>query len=636
MVDLGLCAQKLLFSSLVCQVSSNLIAVLFGLQGGDEVYARPHLLAREFTVLTLARAHNTPFNPNATIRWFPFLCQVYALVLPNTLADPPKSVCHQRGGSNEIHGGAESPGGQVALVLDGAVAADRRHILRHGDLVFCGVNGSIGGGELEVRLRSFPASNRDAGLGAYVTPDSGKTCALSPNHGNCMVRSTRALARDWYKWYRIGRPFAHSRLTLLLVSPSNIRLPLLINTIRFSASVLQNMASEERPAKMRKLEHAQEMEDHVVDNAVLATESGETQADNGPVTQPPALSEEGDAIVAEGNAEEPDEATPKLSKNQLKKQRRWERWESGREDRKLKRKEKIKARKERRRAEWEEHRAEGSTSQPPPMRAPRRGDPPGVQVPITVIFDCNFEEFMHDHELKSLGLQITRSYSDNRKAPFRFHLGISSWGGKMKERFDGILAKQYTSWKGFHFCEEDFVKTSEMSKEWMKGLKGGKVAGALENACQNENDNNEEDEEEGEIVYLSAESDNTLERLKPNGTYIIGGLVDKNRHKGLCYKRALERGIKTAKLPIGEYLQMGSRKVLVTNHVLEIMLKWAEHDDWGKAFIEVLPKRKGGVLKTDEDDGAEVGSDAEEEAAEEGPKEDARSLAGGEELLRAE
>lgn len=356
---------------------------------------------------------------------------------------------------------------------------------------------------------------------------------------------------------------------------------------------------------MRKLGHGQESE-----APAAASEVSGAQSHGVPVTQPSSIAENDDADASMGHegSEAADEAAPKLSKNQLKKQRRWERWEAGRDDRKAKRKEKIKAKKERRRAEWEEQRAEGGPSQLTPMRPSRH--PHGVQVPITVLFDCNFEEYMHDNELKSLGLQITRSYSDNRKAPFRFHLGISSWGGKMKERFDGVLAKQYTSWKGFHFCEEDFVETSQMSKEWMKGPHGGRIAGAIE-----KNTPSEVEDEEGEIVYLSAESDNTLERLKPNSTYIIGGLVDKNRHKGLCYKRALDRGIKTAKLPIGEFLAMDSRKVLVTNHVLDIMLKWLEHDDWGKAFIEVLPKRKGGVLKADEDGAEQASLEGEEEEA---------------------
>lgn len=500
----------------------------------------------------------------------------------------------------------------------------------------CGGNGSVGGGKLEVRLRSFAASNRDLGLGAYVTPEPRKTWASSNTcHKTCMVRYTPALTRNWHSWRVRSRSYLHQPLwTIGLVGVRALTIQVPRLTI---SSLRTTMEAEGRPAKMRKLEHAQEIEDATMDISTPTIDQAGTQNDNVPVTKPPGDSANGEASVPQDDDAVAGEAEPKLSKNQLKKQRRWERWEAGREDRKVKRKEKIKARKERRRTEWEEQRHEGSTEQPPPFRAPRRGELPGVQVPITILFDCDFEEYMHDHELKSLGLQITRSYSDNRKAPFRCHLGISSWGGKMKERFDGVLAKQYTSWKGFQFCEEDFVKTSEMSKEWMQGPSAGKIAGALAKYQVNQNQAEGESEEaekapadsgadeEGEIVYLSAESDNTLERLKPNSTYIIGGLVDKNRHKGLCYKRALDRGIKTAKLPIGEFLQMGSRKVLVTNHVLEIMLKWLEHDDWGKAFIEVLPKRKGGVLKAEEEDGEDA-SDGEEEAAEEGVEEDAQSL----------
>ncbi|KAF2242175.1 hypothetical protein BU26DRAFT_524809 [Trematosphaeria pertusa] len=348
------------------------------------------------------------------------------------------------------------------------------------------------------------------------------------------------------------------------------------------------MESEERPAKMRKLEHS--VEDEHADIADAGLLDGLESAEN---TETPDQAADGE------------DAAPKLSKNQLKKQKRLERWEAGREDRKIKRKEKTKAKKERKREAWQESRANGEEPQTLQTKAPRRGEPPGTQVPISVIFDCDFEDLMFDNELKSLGLQITRCYSDNRKAPFRCHLAVSSFGGKLKERFDGILAKQYTSWKGFRFFEEDFVHAADQAKEWMKG---GIVAGALktgEDVNGEQETDHQNAEEEGEVVYLSAESDVTLERLKPNSTYIIGGLVDKNRHKGLCYKRAMNRGVKTAKLPIGEFLQMKSRQVLVTNHVLEIMLKWLEFGDWGKAFMGVIPKRKGGVLKSEAQDGDE-------------------------------
>jgi len=225
---------------------------------------------------------------------------------------------------------------------------------------------------------------------------------------------------------------------------------------------------------------------------------------------------------------------------------------------------------------------------------------------------------MFDAELKSLGLQITRCYSDNRKAKYRTHLAVSSWGGKMKERFEGILGNQHTGWKGFKFFEEDFVEVSKKSREWMTGPRGGVVAGAMkegkavvEAAAEAEETEDKPSDEEGEVIYLSSESENTLTTLKPNSTYIIGGLVDKNRHKGVCHKRAVERGIRTAKLPIGEFLEMKSRQVLVTNHVLDIMLKWLELGDWGQAFMAVLPERKGAKLR-EKSEGADS-NDAEEQ-----------------------
>jgi hypothetical protein len=76
-------------------------------------------------------------------------------VLPDALSNPPESICHQRSGSDEVHGGTEAAGGQISLVLDGTVAANRRHILRHGEDVWCGVNWSVG---LVMRSREVAAS----------------------------------------------------------------------------------------------------------------------------------------------------------------------------------------------------------------------------------------------------------------------------------------------------------------------------------------------------------------------------------------------------------------------------------------------------------------------------------------------
>jgi len=54
----------------------------------------------------------------------------------------------------------------------------------------------------------------------------------------------------------------------------------------------------------------------------------------------------------------------------------------------------------------------------------------------------------------------------------------------------------------------------------------------------------------------------------------------------------VNQGIQHGRLPIGDYIRMTSRHVLTVNQVLEIMLRWLENEDWEKAFMDVIPKRK--------------------------------------------
>jgi tRNA (guanine9-N1)-methyltransferase len=374
------------------------------------------------------------------------------------------------------------------------------------------------------------------------------------------------------------------------------------------------MAEEGRPVKLQKLDHTLDTADAKFVEPPAS--NGEPKAAETPHVKDETVkkpSEHEGANAAQTGSVEPSEGVPKMSKNQLKKLRREQQWEAGREDRKEKRKEKAKAKKERKREEYRQKQANAngeSSNNPQDTASQEKVAQQPVQLPVTIIFDCNFDELMLIPEIKSLGTQITRCYSDNRHAPFRTHLAVASFGGRLKERYNTILAQQYKSWQNFRFFEDDFVTVAEKAKVWMKGENGGQIAGALVTNGESASDH----QEQGEIVYLSSESDVTLERLKPYSTYIIGGLVDKNRHKGICYKRAREAGIKTARLPIGEFLKMNSRQVLATNHVLEIMLKWLESGDWGDAFMQVMPKRKGGTLRSgteerqDEEEQTEAGS----------------------------
>lgn len=439
------------------------------------------------------------------------------------------------------------------------------------------------------------------------------------------------------------------------------------------------MEAEERPTKLQKIKHTQD-EDTIGPQSEI---SGTLQASSADALSIPgaksnttqnvqevpshaALPQVNQDMSPDRNCDQSpppgsplpgatatEEALPKpLSKNQQKKLKRQQEWEAGREERKVQRREKAKAKRERKRAVpngEDEDTAEITKTNPDTSGRDRYEK--AVQLPVTFLFDCDFDNLMLEKEIKSLGSQLTRCYSDNKNAHLRAHLAVASFSGSLRERFDGLLAKHYESWKGVRFFSEDFVEVAEKASVWMREKDGGQLAGALLKQEKADTDmvDGQQDEasvredgqesiqnikskvpdglsdqshatpsQEGEIIYLTSDSPDTLTTLKPNSTYIIGGIVDRNRHKGICFKRAKERGIKTAKLPIGEFMEMNSRFVLATNHVNEIMLKWLENGDWGESFEKVMPKRKGGRLK-DRNKNEDVGvfeAEAEEEAEE--------------------
>jgi tRNA (guanine9-N1)-methyltransferase len=388
------------------------------------------------------------------------------------------------------------------------------------------------------------------------------------------------------------------------------------------------MEEEERPRKIQKLDHDETSDHHSQEeNGPLmagAINSSETAAAEGASDEANNQAETDEAGDSNKAIRKDGENAPReMSKTQMKKLLRQQKWEEQKEQRRIWRKEKDKARKERKRAAAQEAARQRQEAGDEDSKAPtttRERKVRSVLVPITLVIDCAFDDLMIDKERISLGSQVTRSYSDNSRAPYRSHLAISSFDKLLKERFDTVLAKTHEHWKGVHIMQEDFVHAAELAKDWMNGPQGGKLEGAFA-------DKTDAKPEDGEIVYLTSDSPYTLTELKPYSTYIIGGLVDKNRHKGICYKRATEQGVKTAKLPIGEYLQMASRSVLATNHVVEIMLKWLELKDWGEAFMQVMPKRKGGILKQNTGQSGEGrdgdGQDSDDADGQDGEEQDA-------------
>ncbi|KAJ5115911.1 hypothetical protein N7456_000259 [Penicillium angulare] len=393
--------------------------------------------------------------------------------------------------------------------------------------------------------------------------------------------------------------------------------------------------NEERPRKLAKLDLEQVVDSEnselgpamtgavsagPQDAALSSIEDANKEVSEKPDINTVPESDANATASAPTQTEGTDDGEPKMSKNQLKKLRRREQWEQGRDNRREIRKQKATEKKDRRKQAIAEARDKGGEEAVKELlkswEKVKHKD--SQLIPMSIVIDCGYDELMHYKERISLASQMTRSYSDNSRAAFRTHLMFSSFDKLLKERFDTVLVA-HKNWKGVKIIQEDFVHAAQIAKETMASNRGGKLVGHFAEK--------EYKPEDGEVIYLSSDSENTLTELKPYDTYIIGGLVDKNRHKAICYKSALEKGVKTAKLPIGDYIQMASRQVLTTNHVVEIMLKWLELRDWGEAFLKVLPQRKGGKLLAQSKEAADGAEVEEEDDDEEHENEEAQIAA---------
>ena len=103
----------------------------------------------------------------------------------------------------------------------------------------------------------------------------------------------------------------------------------------------------------------------------------------------------------------------------------------------------------------------------------------------------------------------------------------------------------------------------------------------------------------------------TIERGK---VYVIGGLIDRNHHKGVCLAKAREMGCRAAKLPIRELVSMSGSHVLTVNQVVSILDGMLSRGSAREAIAAALPQRKrnGGSEAGSAGDGDEGGDDGDE------------------------
>lgn len=195
----------------------------------------------------------------------------------------------------------------------------------------------------------------------------------------------------------------------------------------------------------------------------------------------------------------------------------------------------------------------------------------------TVVIDLEWEDSMAEKELKSLVQQLMFCYGTNRSASHPVRL-----------IFSGVAADSFTSRK---------LRTMAGFDSWpLEVLEGTYI------------DNLPKDK----LVYLTADAEDVLESFDSEKIYIIGGIVDHNRLKGVTMAKAQEQRIATAQLPISRHIDMGAySRVLTVNHVLQIVLEHQATGDWRHVFEKCIPGRKKFIEEVSSKSGGKGSPDAD-------------------------
>lgn len=185
-----------------------------------------------------------------------------------------------------------------------------------------------------------------------------------------------------------------------------------------------------------------------------------------------------------------------------------------------------------------------------------------------------------DREIVSLVKQLEHCCSLNKKAVMNHEQPVSmhivGLGERIKRQLD-ISCPMWSKWPVV-FADEDF----------------------LNNHLQ-------------DIIYLSYDATELVGMreyeggyeecdLDPNKVYVIGGLVDRNRLKGVAQQRANGLGVPSAKLPIENFFKLRhGTPVLSALCVFHILLLKYNNYSWKEAFLKAIPERKGLETRNEND-----------------------------------
>lgn len=143
----------------------------------------------------------------------------------------------------------------------------------------------------------------------------------------------------------------------------------------------------------------------------------------------------------------------------------------------------------------------------------------------------------------SLTSQLAYTYSANRQASFPFVLIYTSLNGRTFARLENMGDAGYKRWSNTKWWSGDYSRLWEdipypdtetaIVRAVQSSTDGAKEdsAGTTSGATQTHLELTQNTVPKSTVVYLTADSEDELTELKPDETYIIGGICDHNRYK---------------------------------------------------------------------------------------------------------
>lgn len=178
-----------------------------------------------------------------------------------------------------------------------------------------------------------------------------------------------------------------------------------------------------------------------------------------------------------------------------------------------------------------------------------------------IIFDCSFDDYMTKREAYSVADQLHYCFAENRKHkhPFDLHFCNVNYDSSTFARLQNRIPIIRNPGFPLHVHESSYLDLFPREQ----------------------------------LVYLTPDCNKDLMEFDPDSIYIVGAMVDKALHRPLELVRAKELGIKTARLPLNQYLGLGanSGKNVPIAEIMKIMLELKSSGSWESA-LKYVPKRK--------------------------------------------